>query len=438
MLEHLDQRLAANGGNPMSLEDVDQLRRELGDFRTKAWANDSVDGRAASAAVRAFNEHINASVNSGDFIGPPAAKQAWNDAVAASAKYKGTFKSDDKIGSVVKQVLGDYKNSAAIPNDVADKLYGATGVNPNSANVGLANRFKQVLGETSSEWGAVKQGMWQRLTSKGEGQTEFGPKQIADRINKFLNGDGKEMAEAMYSPTERATMQAFADLHRQLELPASLAKHPEAQSLLKPLMGFIQNKVAGAVGWLGAHAVGAGPLAEAGSALAASVAEKVTTSVKQAAELRRQLPLVTEQVAQFQKAVDAHARANSPYSAKRLSAATINLSKTLKPLGIDLGDWFAAHAQPEQGQNANGSSARWWPARPAGRSSSRTAASTARLSLPPSWLAPARSGTRKYAQSFRNVTQGLLLGSGSKGIPERIHDLTERMNGQKSDGSARP
>jgi hypothetical protein len=214
MIEHLDQRIAGLNGNPMSLEEVDELRKELGRFRTAAWSSNAEDGRAASAAVKAFNEHINESVNSGDFIGSPGVRQAWNDAVAASAKYHRTFGANDKVGSVVQKVLGDYKNPAAIPNDVADHLYSASGTNPGSLNVGVANRFKQVLGETSKEWGAVKQGLFQRLTDRGPGQTEYGPKQIADRLNKFLNGDGKEMAEATYSPAERDMLQKFADLHR--------------------------------------------------------------------------------------------------------------------------------------------------------------------------------------------------------------------------------
>jgi hypothetical protein len=339
MLEHLDKRTA--GYDQMSLEQVDQLRRELGQYRDAAWSNNASDGRAASRAVSAFNEHINKAVNSGDFIGSPGARQAWNDAVAASAKYKGTFKSDDKVGSVVQKVLGDYKNSAAIPNDVADQLYGASGVNPNSLNVGVANRFKQVLGENSKEWGAVKQGLFQRIAGEN-----LGPKQVADRINKFLTGDGKEMAEAMYSPAERAAMQAFADLHRQLELPKNLASHPEASTVLRPVMNFIQNKVAAAAGWLGAHAVGLGPVAETAATLAAGAAEKVASTVRQTAQLRKQLPLVTEQLAQFQKAVDAHARASSTYSAKRLSAATVSLSNALKPLGINLADALVA-GRPE-------------------------------------------------------------------------------------------
>jgi hypothetical protein len=336
MLEHLDQRIAGLKGDPMSLEEVDQLRRELGQYRDAAWANNASDGRAASAAVRAFNEHINKSVNSGDFIGSPGARQAWNDAVAASSKYASKFRSNDQVGSVVEKVLGDNRNPAAIPNDVADHLYGASGVNPNSQNVALANRFKKVLGENSKEWGAVKQGLFQRLTERGAGQDDFGPGQVANRLNKFLNGDGKEMAEAMYSPAERDMMQKFAHLHRQLDIPKDLASHPEAKTVLRPLFDWIRNKVVAAVGAGVAHYFGAGPLIELGASAVAGGAEKLATGIRQTVEIKKQLPLVTEQVTKFQRALAAHTKANSPPSAQALTIATANLARSLKPLGIDL------------------------------------------------------------------------------------------------------
>jgi hypothetical protein len=131
-------------------------------------------------------------------------------------------------------------------------------------------------------------------------------------------------------------LQKFADLHRQLDIPKDLAAHPEASTVLRPLFTWIRNKVTAAVGAGVAHYFGAGPLIELGASAVAGGPEKLATGIRQTVEIKKQLPLVTEQVAKFQRAAAAHAKANSPPSTKALAIATPNLARSLKPFGIDL------------------------------------------------------------------------------------------------------
>jgi hypothetical protein len=144
---------------------------------------------AASAVLNAFDDHIGAA-----FTGPPEAMQAWNDARAASAQFKQTFSAvkGDPVGQKIEKIIGRRGNDPLTPNDVADALYGASGTNPGSTNVGVANRVKNILGDQSPEWSAVKQGLWRRLTERGEGQPGMDPGMVANRIFKFLNSDGRD------------------------------------------------------------------------------------------------------------------------------------------------------------------------------------------------------------------------------------------------------
>ena len=205
----------------VSLEGVDQVRKILGKYRSGAWAHSSSDGRAASAVVDAFDDHINQAVNSGAFRGNPDVVDAWNESRAASASFKQQFEpgKNDVVGKQIDKIIGPRGGQPLTPNDVADALYGGTGTNPGSKNVGVAVKTRNILGADSPEWSAVKQGLWSRLTERGAGQTEMGSGMIANRLYKFLNADGKEMANAVYSPAERQAIAKYADLMRSLEVP---------------------------------------------------------------------------------------------------------------------------------------------------------------------------------------------------------------------------
>ena len=58
-----------------------------------------------------------------------------------------------------------------------------------------------------------------RLTSKPEGVDDFGQQALGNRINAFLNGDGKEMAAVMFSPKEIGEMRRFASVMKSIVPP---------------------------------------------------------------------------------------------------------------------------------------------------------------------------------------------------------------------------
>ena len=172
----------------INLNGIDQWRKQLSAMRRNSFNPQNMsDYRATSAILDAFDSHIDQAVNSGMFRGDPRAVQAWNDARAAFSDYKSTFgkQSNDPVGRVVQKVLGDRINEPASANAVADHLFGSSGINPSDLNRGVAQRFKNVIGENSSEWSGVKQGLFSRLTEKGADLADWGPKNTADRINKF-------------------------------------------------------------------------------------------------------------------------------------------------------------------------------------------------------------------------------------------------------------
>lgn len=346
----------------VNLSGVDQMRKRLVAIKQGAWGNNAADGRAASAILNSFDNRVDQAINGGYFNGDPHAVQAWNDARAANSDYRGDFTAakNDPVGRVVEKVLG--KNSVgptpagpAIPNDVADYLYGAAGTNPSSLNVGVANRVKSLLGEQSPEWSAVKQGLFQRLTDSGEGIADWGPGKVAQRLNKFLNVDGVEMAQSVFNPNERTMLQNYADLMRRLEVPQSGANWSNTATFMARTINGLGSRVGMVVGAaLGRAALPFAPplVSEVLGAGAATIASKTAQAI-QARAVAKQLPLVSQQLAKWQKALAVAVRRNSTPSRATATTATLNLAQALSPLGINLQQIVAqspgaAYGAPQQ------------------------------------------------------------------------------------------
>lgn len=319
----------------INLKGVDQMRRRLSAFRKDAYGSgNAADGRAASAVIDAFDTQVDNAINGGLFRGDPKAVQAWNDARAAHADYKSTFSAgkNDPVGRVVERIIGKDKNPAAIPNDVADFIYGGSGVNPSSLNVAVTKRVRSILGDQSPEWSGVKQGIFSRLVETPEGVSDLGPGKIAQRLNQFLNGSGKEMAETMFSPVERSLLKQYADLHRALEIPQAGANWSNTATFLAPLLKSASNRMSSLIAGALSHIPIAGPLA---GALVDNVGG-IASNAKNARQIVKQMPLLTEAAQKFQKATVAYNKSNSPPSRVALSVATTNLARAFKQVGVEL------------------------------------------------------------------------------------------------------
>ena len=334
----------------IDLRGVDQMRKRLSSFRQDAYASgNAADGRAARAVIESFDKHIDAAINGGLFTGDRSAVQAWNDARAAHHDYRSTFGAgkNDPVGRVVERITGKGNNPAAIPNDVADFLYGSSGVNPNSLNVGVATRVRGILGNQSPEWAAVKQGLFARLSSAGEGMAEMGPGKAAQRLNRFLNVDGRELAHVLYSPAERELLQNYANLLRRIQVPQAGANWSNTATFTQRALDTIGSKLGMVLGAVIGHAIAPGMGWGISEAVGAGVAKIAGTAGNrlQLRQVARQMPLVAEAVQRWQRAVRAANQTNaSPVSQKALAAASANLTQALERIGI--GGQFPALQMP--------------------------------------------------------------------------------------------
>lgn len=330
----------------VSLAGVEQWRKRLSSFRRDAFnSGNQADARAAQRVLDSFDDQIDRAVNSGLFNGDPRAVQAWNDARASYADYRQTFTAQkgDPVGRVIERIVGraDRNNPAAIPNDVADYIYGAAGTNPNSLNNAVVQRLRQVFGEQSPEWAAIKQGLFSRLVDAGPGMTPFGPGRVAQRLNQFLNKDGVEMSRLLFTPAERQMLQGYADVLRHLEIPQAGANWSNTaafagQGFRPSLSSQVAEEVAGSLaplvlGRLG-HVPVIGPMVGRGVQAIVGAPQQA----RDAARVAQQMPIIANVVRQQIRAMRTYELSPNAVNAARVALTTRNLATNFNDLGLPL------------------------------------------------------------------------------------------------------
>lgn len=333
----------------ITLKGVDQMRKRLSSFRSDAMSSgNGADYRAARAVLDRFDAAIDAAINGGQFRGDPRAINAWNAAREAHTDFRKTFgsagRNKDRVAGVVQKVLGNRDNPAAIPNDVADFMFGSAGVNPASLNVAVVNRIKNIMGDRSPEWSAVKQGLFSRLVEVAEGVKPMGPGTVATRLHRFLNSDGKEMAGLVFSADERAMLQQYANLMRQIEVPqaganwsntATFAAQGYKPSMASRALSAIGSNVGAGIMALLGHFVlpGGGLMGEIAGGAAAKIAG-ASGQAREARQIAKQMPVIGNAVREFKLSARAAETTPNARNIARLTLASRNLSNNLQSIGV--------------------------------------------------------------------------------------------------------
>jgi hypothetical protein len=184
--------------------------------------------------------------------------------------------------------------------------------------------------------GRRSSGLFSRLVEPGEGVTAFGPGKVAQRINRFLNVDGKEMAAQLYTKVERDLMQKYADLMRHLEVPQAGANCSNSSTFAaQPYMQTIGNKITARVAGALGHLSGISLAGEATGALARKLATG-TEQAREAREIARMMPILRNVMRDYQIAVQTAEKSRTPRNIARLTLASRNLANNLPSLGINL------------------------------------------------------------------------------------------------------
>lgn len=280
----------------INMRGIDQARRRLQAY-SRAAAPGSADRRAVGAMIGEFDDQIEQIMSRGLFSGDDRALDALREARAAYRSYQTTFKpqgAGDDVGQAMRRII----ERDAQPQEVANLLYGQAKIGERGVSVRLAERLEGVLGKDSPEWAAIRQGLWQRLTSKPEGVTDFGPQAQAQRISQFVNGDGRALAQKLFSADELRQIREYANVMG-LIAPMRGSVNTSGTAYIAPMVQRIQEKyLPGILGFLGAGAgsVVGGPI---GAATGGAGGRQLGERLSMGRETRRISDLLSNRYPQY-------------------------------------------------------------------------------------------------------------------------------------------
>lgn len=230
----------------VGLKEMDAARKRLvtmfGDAKSTAIrTGDRSDLRAMGRIMHEFDQAILDAFEHGRFSGDGAvAAQLLKDARASHSAYRKTFSSrgpGDEIGRSVEKILGRYTDAAATPDEIARLSYGTLNDPGGGKAARVAQRLHTILGASSPEWGAYKQGLVSHLIDTPAGAAPRAPAATAARIEKFLDGPtGKVLADVALTKAERDSLRSYAGSLRASE-PVPLDKTNNVAKIVAKIAG---------------------------------------------------------------------------------------------------------------------------------------------------------------------------------------------------------
>jgi hypothetical protein len=159
--------------------------------------------------------------------------------------YQQVFGGENMTGSQ-RQVFRRMVEGTATPEETAQVMFSAITGNPGNA-VRALRSIEQIVGRDSPVMGAVRQGVWQKLTQNPFGKDQMGQQKMVQAINEFLNGRGRDVARQMYSPEERALMGRYADAVRRTIIPKYARTNSDTAPALLHAVRKYGSKIAAAL-----------------------------------------------------------------------------------------------------------------------------------------------------------------------------------------------
>ena len=258
-----------------------EIRGANGEIDPAKSAQSVLDFLGSSLAQRAFPQEVRAAMRSHaqgvkSLESVIEALPATQRANQIKSEFQKAF-SGEELGGTPSAVFKRIVEGTATPEETANGIFKIIG----SGNPGHATRaiqaIERIVGRDSETMGAIKQGVWQRLTQAAEGKDQPGYQKMKQAIGEFLNGTGKSVAEHLYTQEERQRMERFSRLLDLLIIPKYARTNSDTAPALASILQNYSNKIVSGFG----HAVPyVGPLV-------AHLFDKATSSVGQARQARR-------------------------------------------------------------------------------------------------------------------------------------------------------
>lgn len=210
-----DDKITHSVGNQttpsVNMQDLENTRKRL-NAMSRAATNDA-DRRAAGRIIRAYDDWLDDAFDKSLFSGSDEALNAYRQARAANADWRTRFghNSRDDADRVINRIV----TGEVTAQEVSNYIVGASKVGSKGVSSRLLTRITEATGGDPEAIGAIRGGVWNRVSSSTEGVTAKSGARVADDINEFFNGSGRDVANRLFTEPQRGIAMAYARALRQ-------------------------------------------------------------------------------------------------------------------------------------------------------------------------------------------------------------------------------
>lgn len=194
---------------PISVQQLEQVRKRIGN--TAQGATNDADRGAARVIMNAFDDWEERAFNSGGISGNRDALNAYREARAANRSWRQNFYNDrDEADKFINRIV----TGEVTPQEVSSMLVGGGPVGAKGSSSRLLTRITQATNADPATQDALRSGVANRLFSTVEGSTPRTPEKIANDIFHFFNGEGRDVANRLFTPPQRQAAINYANALR--------------------------------------------------------------------------------------------------------------------------------------------------------------------------------------------------------------------------------
>lgn len=217
----------------LSRGDVD-LRR-LFDARSRLTAlkisSDPIEAKAASDAVKGFDDFVGDALSNELFHGDPETVQLWRTAIGKRRDFGEVFQAGDLVERLTEKTgYGGARRLKVDPGDAGNLIFGRSEL----GSVGRANLYPDLAKIKSlvdaDTWNALRAEHFVRIAQRGEGAVEGGAQQFsgAKFLKAWNDAKAKDMrlVQSLYSPEEIDTINRFAAVASRVTSPVKGGDNP--------------------------------------------------------------------------------------------------------------------------------------------------------------------------------------------------------------------
>jgi hypothetical protein len=194
----------------VSMQGIEQTRKRLNSL-AQAASNDA-DRRASRRVIGAFDNWLSDSFDNALFSGSDEALTAFRQARAANTEWRQRFgfNARDDADRVVNRIV----TGETTPQEAANYIVGAGKVGAKGVSSRLLTRIAEATGNDPEAMQAIRGGIFNRLTQSTEGVAAKSPARVANDIQEFFNGSGRDVANRLYTDQQRDIALAYSNTLR--------------------------------------------------------------------------------------------------------------------------------------------------------------------------------------------------------------------------------